>query len=259
MAKGVAIKFKSYEETIPKVLKLIRFDNELKKHHKIILKPNLLSGEKELSTPVGFVEEVLRFCMESKNPGTEIFIAEGCDGKNTNAVFSELGYQELSEKYGIGLIDLNNTETEEMEDYEFLEFESIHYPKILTDGFLISLPVLRKHPELEMAASLDNLIGAFPAKHYRGVFSKKKSKLNNYSLKHQVYDILKCRMPDLAMIDASKKGYIITGKPLDMDKQAAKLLDLDWKKIEHLRLIDESLSGGKNHQKEVEELIRESE
>ena len=46
MVKGVAVKLKSYEETVPKLLKVIKFDEELKKHERIVLKVNL-SGENE--------------------------------------------------------------------------------------------------------------------------------------------------------------------------------------------------------------------
>lgn len=49
-------------------------------------------------------------------------------------------------------------------------------------------------------------------------------------------------MPDLAIIDAGDKGFIITGKPLDMDKQATKLFGLDWNNIPHIRLVDESFN-----------------
>jgi len=256
MVKGAAVDFKSYEETIPKFLEVIKFDSEIKKYDKIVLKPNITSRDKEKSTKPEFVEQVLKFCVENKNPGTEIFIAEGSNGEDTMDVFNDLGYQSLSEKYGIGLIDLNKTETEALEDYEFLKFEKIMYPKILLDSFIISLPVLRENKETEISASLDNMLGAFPAKHYKSFFSSTKNKLNSYPLKYQIHDILKCKMPELAIIDASSKGLIFAGQPLEMDKQAAKALGMDWEKIDHLKLIDESLSGEKSD--EIEKIIKES-
>ncbi|MCH7568521.1 MAG: DUF362 domain-containing protein [Nanoarchaeota archaeon] len=257
MVKGVSVKFKSYEETIPKLLNVIKFNDEIKKHEQIVLKPNLINGNKEDSTKVEFLESVLKFCMENKNPGTEIFIAEGCNGHDTMDIFNEFGYRKLAEKYGVSLIDLNKVETEEIENEEFLRFENIFYPKVLVDSFVISLPLLRNDEEMEMSASLDNMLGAFPAKHYKSFFSKEKNKLKKWPLKYQIHDILKCKMPNFALLDASEKGLIFAGQPLEIDKQAAKVLGLDWKSVGHLKLIDESFSDIRKIDKEVDNVIKE--
>lgn len=248
MVKGVAIKFSSYEETVPKLLKLIKFDNELKKHDRVVLKPSLVDGDREISTRAEFVEQILKFCSENKNPGTEIFIAEGCDGMNTEDAFDKLGYRELSEKYGVGLIDLNNSETEGIERDDFLRFSEISYPKILKESFVISLPYLRGDNELEIAGSMANMVGAFPASKYKGFFSSTKNKIRKWPIKYAVHDILKCKMPEFAIIDASEMGGILAGQPLEMDKQATRAMKLDWKQISHIRLADESF-----HEKEKEE------
>jgi len=258
MVKGVAVKLNSYEETIPKVLSLIKFDEEIKKHEKIVLKPSLIAGEPELSTNSEFVEQVLKFCVENKNPGTEIFIAEGCDGQETKEMFDELGYTNLSEKYGVGLIDLNNSEVEDLENEKFLKFDKIKYPKILSESFIISLPVLFEHRELGLAASLDNMLGAFPAKYYKGFFSNSKNKIKKYPKKYQIHDIIQCKIPEFTVIDASEQGLLIAGQPLEMDKQAAKSMGVSWQSVDHLKLLDETLSGQEDGDLAVEDLIGES-
>ena len=53
-------------------------------------------------------------------------------------------------------------------------------------------------------------------------------------------------MPNLAIIDASEKNVLLAGQPIEVDKQAAKLLGKDWKQVGHLRLIDEMLSVKKD-------------
>ena len=155
----------------------------------------------------------------------------------------------------IGLIDLNHTETEEIENSEFLGFEKINYPSVLKDSFIISLPKLVKDEKAGLISSLYNMIGTYPAKHYRSFFSLKKNKLHKVPLKHQVHDILKCKMPNLAVIDASEKGYLIIGQPLEMDKQAANALGLDWKNIPYLKLVHESLEEKPSDKENVEQLI----
>lgn len=239
MAKGAAIKFKSYEETVPALLKAIKLDEELKRHEKIVLKPNLHSNP-EFFTPTAFVEAVVAYCVQHKNPGAEVIIAEGADGEDTLNLFEERGFRAIAEKYGVGLVDLNRTDSEEVVDADFLIKDSVMYPSVLKEAFIISLPLLKKHEGHGMAGSLSTMLGAYSGRHYKGFFSRTKNKLVG-PLKYQIHDITKARMPQLGLVDAHELGYILVGQPLDVDKQAAKLLNLDWRSVGHLRLIDESL------------------
>jgi len=240
MVKGASIKFTTYKEAVPKLLNLLKAGAELKKYDKIVLKPYIKS--KEAHTQVEFVEAVLQFCLANKNPITEVFIAEGADGADTGELFESLGYQTLAEKYAIGLIDLNNTEVEEVIDEEFLKLTSIQYPKILKESCVISLPVLTEDEEIEIIDSLSNMLGAYPSSHYAGFFSLKKNKIRKWPIKYSVHDILRCKMPNFAVIDSSQQGLIIAGLPIEVDKQAAKLLGKDWKSVSHLKLIEESFT-----------------
>jgi uncharacterized protein (DUF362 family) len=239
MVKGLSVKFKSYQETIPRLLDVIKLQNELKKHESIILKP-FLSTKEGISTPVSFVEAVLQYCIKHKSPTAKIFIAEGSDGADTLDLFSDKGYQELAEKYSVGLIDLNNAEVEEMVDDEFLKFDSIFYPKVLISSFIISLPSLKTDEEFGFTGSLPIMMGAFPSKHYSGFFSMKKSKLRKWHIKFTIHDILKCKVPQLAIMDASEKGLILAGQPFEVDKNAAKILNLEYRMVPYLRLYEES-------------------
>jgi len=254
VAKGVSVKFTSYKETIPKTLSLIKLADELKKHDRIVIKPNLLTENK---VKVELTEQVLKFCLENKNPESEVFIAEGADGNETEEVFDDSGHTALATKYGVGLIDLNHTETEEVQSPEFLTFEKINYPKILRNSFVISVSNVISNEAIPIGASLYNMIGAFPARHYKGLFSFKKSKLKNIPLKNQIHDILKCKMPSLAVIDHSNQGLLIIGQPLEMDKQAAKVMDIDWRNT-YLKLIDESFSEKQNKSQNIDKIIEGS-
>jgi len=241
MTKGASIKFKSYKETTPKILELLNLQYELKKYDKIVLKPNLTLTQ-ESSTPKEFVEAVLKFCLENKNPVSEVFIAEGADGEDTHELFRTNGYNALAEKYSVSLIDLNETETEELETSDFLKFSSIHYPKILRESFVLSLPKLTENEETEIFGSLANMLGTFPASKYKGFFSKTKNKIRKWHIKYSIHDILRCKMPDFAVIDASTKGVVLAGLPIEIDKQAAKILEKDWQRVSHLNLVNEEFT-----------------
>lgn len=241
MAKGISVKLKSYEDTIPKLLTVIKLNEELKKHNKIILKP-YISPDLAKSTKVEFVEPILQYCLKHKNADAQIFIAEGADGADTLDLFDELGYKGLSEKYSIGLVDLNDAETKEVKDGSFLKFSRIMYPAILLDAFVISLPYLTEDSEVEVIASLSSMLGAFPSSQYTGFFSSKKTKIRKEPIKYAIHDILRVKTPDLAVIDASLKGVLLAGQPLEMDKQAAVLLGKEWRNVQYLKLLDELLT-----------------
>lgn len=242
MTKGVSIKLTSYDETMPKLFKLIKFDQELKRHESIVLKP-FLHEDPAHSTPLAFVESVVRYCSEHKRPETNVYLAEGAEGVDTSQLFEEQGYRALAEKYNVSLIDLNTTETEPVGKNEFVGFEQVLYPSILKNAFVISLPVVKTHETAQLHASLTNMLGAFPAQHYKGFFSRRKNKLDAYPHKYQVHDINLCKLPNFAILELRDKGVLLAGHPLEMDKQAAKLLGMDWRSIGYLRMLDETFAS----------------
>src|SRR3989344_5948935 len=136
MAKGLAIKFNSYERSVHKILELVNLQKELKKYDNIVIKVPL-NPDSENKLFINFGDSVLSFIMAHKNPVSSVYIAEGSDGADTMNLFENEGYSSLSEKYGVGLLDLNTSETEEIRDSEFLQFEEIYYPKILLNSFII--------------------------------------------------------------------------------------------------------------------------
>jgi uncharacterized protein (DUF362 family) len=242
MVKGVSVKFTSYEETVPKFLNLIKFNEEIKKHKTIILKPFL--DKPENSTPIPFAEAILKYCLANKDQEAQVFIADGADGISTMELFDQLGYTNLSEKYSnqVGLIDLNEAEVFEVESTLFKQFDKILFPKILSDSFIITIPKLAEHQEFEFAGSMASMLGAFPGKYYKGFFSSKKNKIRKWPIRYSIHDIIRCKAPEFSILDASEKGRLIAGQPLEVDKQAVALLGKSWRDVSHLRLLDETLS-----------------
>lgn len=249
--KGASIQFKSYEESVSKLLGILKLQREIRKYDKVILKVFLTNPLHE-STQKDFVESVLKFVLEHKNPVAEVFIAEGADGEDTQELFEVLGYDKLAEKYDVSLVDLNKAETEVIENYEFLKFDGVNYPRLLLEGFVISLPKLGVHPETDITGALSNMLGAFPSEHYRGFFSRSKNKIRKWPIKYSIHDIVRCKMPDFSIVDASEQRAILAGLPLEIDKQAAKLVGVEWKEVPYIRLVDESFSEKKERNEEIE-------
>ncbi len=241
--------FVSYEESVPKLLHLANFEDIIKHEKKIILKPNLTIAKAfPVTTDPMFVEQIIKY-IRKHNEKAEIVIAEGSGGCETKECFKKLGYEQLSEKYHVPLIDLNEAETIKKHSKKFKKYVYIEYPKVLLDGFLISLPVLKGHVTAKATISLKNMLGCFPARHYGGNW---KVGMHKWPIEYSIHDILVCKMPDYAICDASIalleheiNGYpkemnlLLAGNPLEVDKKGALLLGYDWKRVPHLALADE--------------------
>ncbi len=246
------VKFTDYKKSIPKLLNNAGFKSIIKKEKKIILKPNLtLCKAFPTTTNPYFVEEIIKY-IKNCNKKVEIIIAEGSGGCETKKCYKKLGYEELSKKYEIPLLDLNEAETKRIKSKKFMRYPFIEYPKELLSGFLISLPVLKGHGETKVTISLKNMFGCFPFKYYKETGYTWKNKLHRRGIDNSIHDILVCKFPDYAICDASIaqleheiSGYpkelnlLLAGNPLEVDKKGALLLGYDWKRIPHLVLADE--------------------
>lgn len=237
MAKGASIKFVSYEETIPKVSDLLKLDRGLKLNNKIILKPFLIDHEGAVS--VECLEPIIKYCLAKKNPDAQLFIAEGADGYDTHDLFEQLGYKKLAEKYDIGLIDLNYTQTETITNPDFRAFQAIQYPSVLTQSFVITIAKLAEHPELGITGAGASMLGAYPASEYKGFLTRKKTKLRKVPTAQAIHDILLCKMPEFAFIDAGQQGYLLAGLPVDIDKHAVKILGKGRDAIAYADLLEQ--------------------
>ncbi len=251
MVKGVSINFKSYSESVGKLLQLTKFENEIKKHSSIVLKPSLSPGK--AITPAAFVESVLQYVLANKQPGAQVFIAEGSDGGDTMEMFEREGYKKLVESYPVSLVDLNTSETQEIVDGKFMAFSSIPYPKILLQSLVISMPKLAEDSEAEVLDSTLNMLGAYPSKHFSGWFTSKKNKLRKEPIKYAIHDILRCKFPQVALIDASSYGKIFIGNPIEVDKLASALVKQDGK-VSHIRFLEDTLLRDLMEQAERQQL-----
>jgi uncharacterized protein (DUF362 family) len=241
------VKFVDYEKSVPKLLDKANFDKIIKDKKRIFLKPNLIICKHfPTTTDAGFVEEIIKY-IKKHNKRAEIIIAEGSGGSKTKKCFEKLGYNKLSEKYKIPLLDLNSAKTTRVKNGKFLKFSFIDYPRVLLSGFVISLPVLKEHSTARATISLKNMLGAFPAKPRRNW----KVAMHKWPIEYAIHDSLVCKWPDYAICDGSiaqleheLHGYhkqldiLLAGEPLAVDKKGVLLLGHDWKRVPHLVLAD---------------------
>lgn len=251
MTGALITEFASYKESIKKALDKIGADTVLAAESKILIKPNLVNDMPfPITTSALCCEAVVEYITNCSK--AEIVIAEGCGDKDldTDEIFKRLGYIEMAEKYGIPLIDLNYAKLTKLTDKECAVFPEIYLPEIAFTHYIISVPVLKAHSLSKMTGSLKNMVGFAPPEHYSGKFGIWKKSVFHENMHQSIIDLNKYRTPDLTIMDASigmadfhlggpecepPVNKIIAGyDPVDVDREAAGLLGLDWQTIPYL-------------------------
>ena len=200
MSRVAKVPFTGYEASIRRALDLIDAAKALPQEGLIIIKPNLTnSSPPPVTTSVEAAEAVYKYCRDHTK--ARIAIGEGAGSGRTCDVYAALGYTDLARRYHIELIDFNTADTVELEKPDALYWKKFHLPKVATDAFIISLPVLKDHDFSKTTISMKNMFGLAPGKYYAGGWNK--SKLHSPSVDDSIVDVCLYKKPDLSVVDAS--------------------------------------------------------
>ena len=245
------VDFHSYYESVTVALDSIGARKMLAKQSAILIKPNLINASPHpVTTPAENCEVVIkyvRYCTKA-----DIIIAEGCGDPSceTDEIFNLLGYREIGIRHGVPLIDLNKSPLKKLESKHCSVFPQIYLPEIAFTHFIISIPVLKAHSLAIITGTLKNMMGFAPPKHYSQKFGRWKKSVFHENIQSAITDLNSYRSPDLSLMDATVglaeyhlgghhcspavKKIVAGVNPLEVDREAATLLGLDWKKIPHL-------------------------
>jgi len=213
----------------------------------VLLKPNLVTrSPPPVTTDVGMVAAVAKWCREVTS--ATIVVVEGSGEGETHRNYRHLGYRAVPAD---DFIDLDREEVVEYAHPGAERFRKIWLPGILSQGFLISIPVLKDHSMAGVTLSIKNMVGALPASRYGGYWAFKKSSVHNGDLYQAIADLARYRPPDLALIDGriGMKGSHLSGTPCSppkrvllggrnpwaVDAKGAWILGWSWERIGHLR------------------------
>jgi len=245
------VDFRSYPISVAEVMDRIGARKLIAKQSSILIKPNLINDSSHpVTTPPECCEaivEYIRSCSRAR-----IVIAEGCGQSDleTDQVFKRLGYVRLSKEKDVPLVDLNQAPLVELTDEQRPVFPKMVLPKILFSNFIISVPVLKAHSFSKITGTLKNMIGAAPPKVYGGRYGSWKKAAFHNDMHRAIVDLNRYRKPDLSLMDATigladyhlggsrcnpPKNKLIAGiDPVQVDREAANLLGIDWRTIDHL-------------------------
>lgn len=257
MSQVAKVKFINYKTSIAKALDLVDAPARLLQKGLIIIKPNLTnSSPPPVTTSVAAAEAIYNYC--KAHTKAEIAIGEGCGNGRTPDVFDALGYTDLANRYGIKLIDFNESETIVLENDDAFQLKQFFMPTIVQQAFVLSLPVLKDHSFTKTTIAMKNMFGIAPGRFYSGSWNK--SKLHSPSTDRSVVDVCLYKKPDLSVVDASValKGMHLAGRhkniglilagfdPVAVDTLGSTLLGHNPKKLGYLTLANGKLGSTDN-------------
>ncbi|MDP4091283.1 MAG: DUF362 domain-containing protein [Bacillota bacterium] len=175
----------------------------VKKGNTVIIKPNLIRGEKA-GSPVSTDYRMIQIIADlAKEAGaSRIIVAEASPAGD---VFKNAEYDKLQ---GVELLDMSVLNKEDcyfLKPDKSLTGQAIYIPKIYMDAdVVITAAKLKTQYEAVVTLSLKNSIGVPPTALY-GSFSGKMT-LHSYGLVNTIVDLNKIRKPDFSVIDGIVGG-----------------------------------------------------
>jgi len=246
------VDFLSYADSVPQALDAVNAAALFQAVSAVLIKPNLVTPSPHpVTTSPECCAALIAYIRSCSN--AHIVIAEGSGDPDCDTwhVFDVLGYLKLSVTYGVELIDLNEVPLQRLQDEACMRFPEMYLPEVAFTHFVVSVPVLKVHSLAGMTGTLKNMVGLAPPEYYsHGSGGWKKSAFHR-DIHRAIKGLNRYRTPDLTVMDASvglaefhlggrrcepPVGKVLAGlDPVQVDRQGAALLGLDWRSISHLR------------------------
>jgi uncharacterized protein (DUF362 family) len=251
MKKKVVIQaYEARQHSLASAIELAQGFQNLKKEDRILIKPNLVSWDTSITQPpygvlttTRIIEDLIQILQGEGC--TAITIGEGSvimgNGAGTKEAFQGLGYTQLAEKYGVNLIDFNDSASIVHKTPEGMAV-NVAKDAIETD-FFINVPVLKTHSQTKISLGIKNLKGCLKAT------SKKQFHHPQNGLDHSIQYLPEFIKPNLTIIDgiyALEQGPLYYGKAIrknilvvstdlvGADLVGAKLIGYEASQIRHL-------------------------
>ncbi|MBC2714342.1 MAG: DUF362 domain-containing protein [Desulfobacteraceae bacterium] len=215
------VKYASSPDSLKKSIELCDGFKNLTPSDRVMIKPNLVAWDDQFSiapfgvyTTTRLVEDLI-ICLKDFGCNN-ITIGEGSvqlkKDMGTFAAFEGLGYKTLEKKYGINLVDFNESKAEEFtyhgDNKLFIAKEAVE------NDYFINFPVLKTHGQTRISLGFKNLKGCLKLKSKRNCHNPESGL--EFSFSH-IADFVK---PSLTIIDgifALEKGALHYGKAYRKD------------------------------------------
>ena len=158
---------RSAPESLKEAIELCDGFKGLKRDDRVLIKPNIVTyGHRFTIAPYGVLTttRMVRSMVEAlKDYGcSKISVGEGSiateKGVKTKEAFKGLGYEMLARRYGIDLIDFNESESMDLALYD--DFSVPVAREALDTDFFIDMPAMKTHGSTRVSLGIKNLKGA---------------------------------------------------------------------------------------------------
>ena len=240
---------------------------------RVILKPNNVIIDSQLAaTHVDTLEGILEF-LKSIGVTQNIVIAESAANGPTLEGFSNYGYNRLTAKYPVTLVDLDDQPVERLyvADEKDMKPHAVRFSSMLLDknSYIVSVARMKTHDRVIATLSLKNIALGAPIKDigYNWTSSSKVGATNDKPIVHgsgnkatnyNIFMLSKILHPDLAIIDGfeSMEGNGPNfGTPVDhricvagldwlaADRTGVELMGIDFSKVAYLNYCTQAGYG----------------
>lgn len=215
------------------------------------IKPNLVLSKPSSSGATTCPELVEGVIEHLKSKGfNNITILEGAwVGDKTSLAFKVCGYENLSRKHNIPLVDLQK------DNYLDYEVDGVTFSvcnKIMEVDYLINMPVLKGHCQTNITCALKNMKGCIP--------NKEKRRFHTMGLHKPIAYLNKILKQNLIVVDGIigdlnfeeggnpiQMNRVIVGKdPVLVDSYVAQLLGYDLEDIPYIKMAESIGVGSTN-------------
>ena len=231
---------------------------------RVVIKPNNVSTEVQLAaTHADCLEGTLEF-LKSIGKLDAAVIAESAGAGPTREGFHNFGYPRVAEKYGVRLVNLDETETETIHVFDQVDMQphAVRVAKMLLDqsNYVISAAMPKTHDRAVVTLSLKNIVFGAPVKDVNFRWGKGKPPgattqkpiahgSGIYGINYNLFALSQRLRPDLSVLDgyAGMQGNGPTGGTevahriavvspdwLAADRVTVELMGIDFAKVGYL-------------------------
>jgi len=230
-------------QMVKELLEVIRPEEEIDENALIGIKPNLVVAKPSRSGATTSPEIVEGLIEYLKSRGlNKIVIMEGSwVGDRTSEAFKVCGYENLSKKYGVPLIDLQK---DKYKAYEINGLRINICDYVTKVDYLINIPVLKGHCQTNVTCALKNMKGCIP--------DSEKRKFHTMGLHEPIAYLNKLIKQSLIIVDGMngdlnfeeggnpvQMNRIIAGKdPVLIDAYAAQLMGFSIEEVPYIAMAE---------------------
>ena len=231
------------KQMVKELLEAIRPEDGLGKNALIGIKPNLVVAKPASSgatTSPEVVEGLIEY-LKSKGRNRIVIMESSWVGERTARAFKVCGYEDLSKKHNVPLVDLQR-DTYKTYEIDGLKIDVCDY--VTKVDYLINIPVLKGHCQTNITCALKNTKGCIP--------NSEKRRFHTMGLHKPIAYLNKVIKQDLVIVDGMngdlnfeeggnpvQMNRIIAGKdPVLIDAYAAHLMGFDIEEVPYISIAE---------------------